>query len=98
MISKSAVKNLRELYFGELVIVYLKGMNLVVPNEEMGQVEISAMVQGIIMDIDEAFVHIGDGEFINKSIKHDDYGVIELVMANEAMMSSDMAIGDEDVH
>lgn len=97
MISKTAVKNLRDLYFGELVVIYLKGMNLVVPNEDMGQVEISAMVQGIIMDIDDTFMHIGDGEFINKSIKHEDYGVIELVMSNESLLTSDMNV-DGDIH
>ncbi len=96
-ITAKAVKNLRELYFGELVVIYLKGMNLVIPDEEKGQIDITAMVQGIIMDIDESFIHIGDGELINKSIKHDDYGVIELVMASDPFMNDDMNM-DGDVH
>lgn len=90
-ISKAAIRNLSQLYIGELVVVYLKGMNIVVSNEDVGHMDVTPMLQGIIMDIDESFIHLGDGGQILKSIKHDDYGVIELAMPPDPFMDLDIS-------
>lgn len=97
-ISKGALKNLKYLYLGELCVIYLKGMNIVIAHEEAGQMDVTPMLQGIIMDIDEAYIHLGDGDAINKSVKHDDYGVIELVIPQESLMDFDMPINDSEIN
>lgn len=96
-ISKGAVKSLRDLYFGELVVIYLRGMNIVVQQGD-DQMDVTPMLQGIIMDIDQSFIHLGDGDQIHKSVKHNDYGVIELASMPEPLINFDMANDDSEIN
>ena len=98
MISKGAVKTLFDLYMGDNVILYLKNMNVVVGNDETGQMEISAMISGIIMEIDQDFIHIGDGEMITKSIYHENVGLIESMLVDESLISLDLPENDLEIN
>ena len=84
MISKQAVKKLREIYLSELVTVYLKDMNIVSTNEEGTQVNISPMLDGILIDI-------------LRTIPHSTVGLIEISTTSGDLMDSDM-VTDGDVH
>ncbi len=96
-ISKKAANTLIDLYMGDSVIIYLK-MNVVIPNEEAGQMEISAMLNGIVMEVDEDFIHIGDGETITKSIYHENIGLIESLVIDESMLSTELPENDLEIN
>lgn len=99
MISKKAVKTLLDLYLGEHVILYLKGMNVVLPNADGGAVDITAMIQGIVMDIDDTFMHLGDGNMTSKSIGHENIGLIEAnTLMDETMMGMDFPTNDTEIN
>lgn len=97
-ISKKAVKTLMDLYVGDHVILYLKGMNVLVTNEEAGQMDITAMLQGVVMDIDEEFIHLGNGDMIHKSIYHENIGMIETLIIEESLISLDMPENDTEIN
>lgn len=75
-IGKKAVKTLIDLYAGDTVVLYLKGMNVLIANEEQ-QMDVTPMLTGIVMDVDDTFIHLGDGNMIQKSIYHENVGLIE---------------------
>ena len=96
-ISKKATKVLQDLYIGDTVILYLKGLNVLVASDE-GQMDITPMLTGIVMDIDEAFVHLGDGNRITKSIYHENIGLIESTTIDEIFISPDMATSESEIN
>lgn len=97
-ISKKAIKTLMDLYVGDLVVLYLKGMNVVVADENSGEMNITPMLQGIVMDVDEAFIHLGDGDIIQKSIYHENVGLIESLVIDESLISFDMATNESEIN
>lgn len=101
MTSKNAVRKLREIYLDENIVIYLRDMNVVTINETQGEVKISAMIEGYVIDIDQDYFYLGntDGHVL-KTVPHDTIGLIELgVTAEEQMMSAlEMPEADEDVH
>lgn len=96
-ISKKALKTLHSLYLGDIVVLYLKGMNVLVAHEE-GQMDVSPMLTGIIMDIDECFIHLGDGSMITKSIYHENVGLIESTTTEDMMISPEMASSESEIN
>lgn len=98
MISKKAVKTLIDLYLGDNVILYLKGMNVVIPNEEGGSMNISAMLQGTVMDIDDTFIHLGDGNMTGKSIYHENIGLIETTLVDDTILAFDFPSNDSEIN
>lgn len=97
-ISKKVIKTLQDLYLGDTVILYLKGLNVLVGNEEMGTIDVTPMLTGIVMDTDETFIHLGDGNMITKSIYHENIGLIESTTISEMMITPDMAISDSEIN
>ena len=96
-ISKKATKTLSDLYVGDIVVLYLKGLNVLVQHEE-GQMDVTRMLTGIVMDIDEAFIHLGDGSMITKSIYHENVGLIESTTMEEMLISPDMASNESEIN
>lgn len=97
MISKKATKTLQDLYLGDTVVLYLKGLNVIVAHEE-GQMDVTPMLTGIVMDIDDTFIHLGDGNMITKSIYHENVGLIESATIDEMLISPDMATTPEEIN
>ena len=97
-ISKKAAQTLMDLYAGDDVIIYLKGMNVVVQNEEGSQLDVSPMLHGIVMEADETFIHLGDGEIIKKSIYHENVGLIENLVVDNALLGYDAAETDMEIN
>lgn len=101
-ITAKALKNLKTQYLGANVIIYLKDMNVVTVNGDGEQMSISAMVQALIIDIDEDFFHTGlpDGT-ITRSIKHEIAGMIEISLSPDdemMMLGEDMPTDESEVH
>lgn len=96
-ISRKAMNTLMELYLGDSVILYLKGMNVVIPSET-GHMDISPMLQGVVMDVDETFLHLGNGDMIQKSIFHENVGLIESMVIEDPMINFDMAASPEEIN
>jgi hypothetical protein len=97
MISKAAAKKLYDLYIGEMVVVYLTGMNAIVPNES-GELSVTMMVSGLVLDVDTEFFYLGTPEMITRTISHDLAQMVEIEFIPGDIMSTDMAMPDEDVH
>ncbi len=98
-IAPKAVKKLKQYFLNEYCIIYLKSMNIAAPGPDGGEMQISAMIDGYINDIDEEFYYIGlqDGSII-RTISHDVASVVELVFAGTDEMSEDMPTMGEEVH
>lgn len=97
-ITKSAVKNLISQYLDSLVVIHLKGMNVVVPNEE-GQMDISPMILGVFVDCDQDYVYLIDIETDSvKSLPHESVGLIELQVMDESGLTQEMPGVGEDIH
>lgn len=98
MISKNAVKKLLEIYLDEQITIYLRDMNIVTVNEAQGEVKISPMVEGYVIDIDENFFYLGlpDGSIL-KTIPHETAGLIEMSTVTQ-FITEDMPTEEDDVH
>lgn len=96
-ISKKATKTLLDLYMGDTVILYLKGLNVLIASEG-GQMDITPMLTGIVMDVDEAFIHLGNGDMITKSIFHENVGLIESAIMDEMLISTDLATDESEIN
>jgi hypothetical protein len=96
-ISKKAMKTLQDLYFGDTVILYLKGLNVMVAHDD-GQLDVTPMLTGIVMDVDEAFIHLGDGSMITKSIYHENVGLIESTTLEALAISPEMATNESEIN
>lgn len=90
MISKNAVQKLLEIYLDETVTIYLRDMNIVTVNEAQGEVKISPMIEGYVIDIDLDFFYLGlpDGSIL-RTIPHATVGLIEMSAINQ-FISEDM--------
>jgi hypothetical protein len=98
MISKSALKTLLDLYLGDTVILYLKNINVVIPNEDGEHMDVSAMLTGMVMDIDENFIHLGDGDMIKKSVYHENIALIESMIVDNNLISDDLPENDLEIN
>lgn len=85
-ISKAAVKTLIDCFVNEEVIIFLKQMNVVAVSSEGDQMEVTAMIQGFLVHVDQDFLYLGlpDGE-VTRSIGHDTAQMIELHFAHDEM-------------
>lgn len=87
-LTSKSLKKLRELYLDELVTFYLKDLNVPLPTED-GQIQVTAMIAGIVLDIDEMYYYVGDphtGQFC-RTIEHSAAPIVELasIETEEAM-------------
>lgn len=96
-ISKKAMTTLRDIYLGDSVVLYLKDMNIIIPTEA-GNMDISPMLQGIMMDIDETFVHLGNGNMVQKSIYHENVGMIESLVIEDPLINFDMPENETEIN
>ena len=98
-ITAKAAKKLRGVFLDEEVTIYLKDMNVVTVDENAGEMRISAMAQGYVIDIDEDFFYLGlpDGE-ITRTINHETAQMVEITFTPDAFMDQDLVGPDEDVH
>jgi hypothetical protein len=97
-ITAKAAKKLRGVFLDEEVTIYLKDMNVVTVDEHAGEMRISAMAQGYVIDIDEDFYYLGlpDGE-ITRTVGHDTAQMVEILFVAQ-QMDEDMVGPDEDIH
>ncbi len=96
-LSKTAVKRLRDAFLDEQVSVFLKDMNIVTVSEEQGEIKISMVVEGYVIDIDADMIYLGlpDGT-VTRTVPHSAVGLIEIPFVGETF---DMDIPvDGDVH
>lgn len=98
-IAPKAVKKLKQYFLNEYCIIYLKSMNIAAPSPDGGEMQISAMIDGYINDIDEEFYYIGlqDGTIL-RTVRHEVAGIVELVFSGSDEMSDDMPTIGEEVH
>lgn len=99
MISKNAVRKLIEIYLDENITIYLRDMNIVTVNESQGEVKISPMIEGLVIDIDQDFFYLGlpDGS-IMKTVPHETVGLIEMAFTGGDLIDMDMPTNEDDVH
>lgn len=98
-ITSKAVRKLKAFCLDEEVTIYLKDMNVVTVDETQGELKISAMAQGYVIDIDENFYYLGtpDGQ-VTRTISHDTAQMVELMFVGSEFMDEDMPSPDEDIH
>lgn len=99
-ISKGTAKRLREIWLDEIIIIYLKGMNVTTVNESGEEIKISAMCDGYVVDIDEEYFYLGleDGT-VMKTIHHDTIGIVELAdFGSNEFFNDNVPRPDEEVH
>jgi len=96
-ISSKSVKKLKEQFLGQNVIVYLKDMNVVTVNEEGQELNITAMTEAHVVDIDQNYFYMGlpDGT-ITRIIQHEIAGMVELAFDQDAEMQ--LPTDEDDVH
>jgi hypothetical protein len=88
-ITKSAVKNLRREFLGEVIIVYLRDTLVPMITEEQA-INVNAMVSGVCVEIDQDHIYLD-----NKAISHDIAGLIELAPTGLEAMMDDIGPSDE---
>ena len=98
MISKTAVHKLLEIWLDENIIIYLRDMNVVAVNEAQGEVKISAMIEGYVIDIDQDYFYLGSssGEIV-KTIPHLSVGLIEIGV-EASLINSEAPSSEDEVH
>lgn len=99
VLSKSALKKLKEIFVDEMVTFYLRDLNVVSVNEENQEVKISAMSDGYVIDVDSNYYYVGltDGT-ITRTIPHDTIAMTELTFAGGQLIDEDMPTNDDEVH
>lgn len=99
MISKNAAKNLRDLFVGQVVVIYLRDMNIITVDDNGTEMKITAMAQGFFLDADETFVYLGtpDGE-VTRVIAHETAQMIEIEFPGDEFMDGEMLGPDEEAH
>lgn len=96
--TKAVVKKLQTLYLGEICTLYLKDMQIITVDENQAEVKINVMLDGLVLDIDGDYVHLGNEDgVITKSIPHDLIGIIEIAFVGGEIMDMDVPL-DGDVH
>jgi hypothetical protein len=81
------VKNLRELFSETFVVIIMKDMKIAtVVNEE--EIQISSMMEGYVVDIDEYFFYLADDEDspITRAVKQDVVSIIQIAGTEEEEM------------
>lgn len=98
-ISVEALKNLQDQFLNEEVIIYLNNMRVAIPDPENQQISVNAMVQGVFLNVDQDYIHMGlpDGTII-RSVKHDLAGMIEVLIPSSPLMDMNFPETDEEVH
>lgn len=99
-ITTKSVKNLRECFLDEYVIIYLKDLNVVLPSPDGQEMNITAMIDGYVVDIDENYVYLGlpEDQTVLKAVAHESAHMIE-VSAPISLMNVDfLPENDGDVH
>ena len=99
MISKIALRKLRDIYLDEQITIYLRDMNIVTVNEQQGEVKISPMVEGLVIDIDQDYYYLGlpDGSIL-KTIPHATVGLVEITFQGGQLTDADLPTSDEEIH
>ncbi len=89
---------MREVYVGEFCTLYLHGMNVITVDENNSEVAITAMRQGLILEIDQDNIYLGtpDG-MITATVSHDLAKMIEIEFIGE-QMDQDLPQNGDEVH
>jgi len=96
--SKKRTK-LADLYLGEDVVITLKMSNVNILDPSSGSVYRTQQVQGVVVDIDDSFIHLGSNQGdILKSVDISDIGVIELNVEIPPELLAEMPTNDKDIH
>lgn len=87
MIYKS-VENLKKAFIGELVVVFIKGMDVAIVSEDGKSMNISSMVEGYFVDVDEDYIYLANNFEgpIKRSISHDIAKMIQIAPTEEEQM------------
>lgn len=96
-LSKTAVKRLLEAFIDEQVSIFLRDMNVVTVSEDQGEIKISMVIEGYVIDIDADMIYLGlpDGS-VTRIVPHSSVGLMEIQFQGETL---DMDIPvDGDVH
>lgn len=98
-LTSKTIKKLKELFKDELVVFYLADMSIPLPSED-GEIKVSAMVSGIVLDIDGDFYYVGDpetGQFV-RTISHDAARIVEIMSLEQDLLDYDLPANDSEVH
>ena len=99
--TQKTLRNLKECFLGEVVVFYLRDMNVAAFTDEGDQLKISGMIDGLVVDIDEDYYYLGDDEGgIEKVISHDSVAVVEIAKTDEGIFDRMMGFPseEEDIH
>lgn len=97
-ITFKAAKALRSIFIDENIVIYLKDMNVVTVDPDQNTMNISAMIQGYVIDIDENFYYLGNQDgYVVKVVSHDIAQIVE-IFEEASPMTDEMPNPDEDVH
>jgi hypothetical protein len=92
-ISKTALKNIKQNFLGEVVVLYLK-QNVAIPGPDGEIHDIRAMLQGLVVDVDQDYLYVD-----NKAIRHDDYGIIELANFEfDSLLDESMPVDEREIN
>lgn len=78
MTSKT-VQTLKELYVENYVVIIMKDMKMMaMVNDE--ELQVSSMMEGYVVDVDEYFVYLSDDEKsdVSRAVKHDIISIIQI--------------------
>ena len=94
-----AAKKLLEIFLNEQVTIFLKDMNVVTVDEEQGELKVSAMVQGLILDVDIDYYYLGlpDG-MITRTVAHETAQMVEIMFIADEFMDGDYPANELEIN
>lgn len=96
-INKASVKALAKQYLDEVIVVHLNNIQVVTVDEGGHEMKIAAMIDGLVNEIDQDFIHLTSREGFPRTIPHSMVGLIELAVLEEDL-SFAMPENGEEIH
>lgn len=96
----AVLSKLRDAYLGQHVVIYLRDMNIVaVKPEGEGEMLVSGMLEGYVVDIDDKYWYIGGNpEEFNRIVLREIAGIVEIQMPDNSsfLLTNNMEIMEPD--
>lgn len=96
MKSKST-SSLKALFLDQIVVFYLKDLNIATFDEEGNDMQINAITDGFVVDIDDEFFYLGDGQGnVEKVISRTSVAMLEKMKMENNIVS--LVPTEDEVH